>query len=314
MNKQELDHSLEFISNPNGELQLIIYACFPDLSVKKLDVKSEDLPPIRQLFIDSIKSQILEKEGISIIPLSTADERANCFYKYDLDLPEELDILEHVISNDQLVTFNFSNDLLSEISALIVVIADNSHQISLYKKLSPVEIVGRGGYMLWKANQRLERFNEQLLRITGKFQVLRVKDVVVILDLASIEKSFGFHDVIKREAAIGLSAIRELNLVSNLDTMEGLISNVSFARKLTKIARNSPVISNNIPNHIIIEFSKNHPATKDKMRYTSDHSQFELKNMQSKNLLIKILNDDLLTSDLTKLYYDSLAKDNVESV
>ena len=32
----------------------------------------------------------------------------------------------------------------------------------------------------------------------------------------------------------------------------------------------------------------------------------------SKQLFIKLLNDDFLTSELTRLYYDSLAKDFIE--
>lgn len=312
MNKAELNQSLEFLNNPTGELQIILYGCLSDQSIKKLDIKAEDLPSIRQLFVDSIRNLIIEKDDFSVIPLSTADERGKCFYHYDLDLPEELEVLGHVIGNDQLDTFNFSNDTFADIDALVIVLADNNSEISIYKKLSPIEVIGRGGYMLWKSNQRLERFEEQLLRISGKFQVLRVVEEVVILDLSSIEKSFGFHDVIKREATIGLEAIREMSIVSNLDTLEELIDNISFARKLTKIARNSPVIRNNIPNVNIIAFSKTHPATRSKMRYTDDDLQFALDTKVSKDLFIKLLNDDFLTSELTRLYYDSLAKDSIE--
>lgn len=313
MNKAELNQSLEFLNNPDGELQIILYACFVDNSVKKLDVKADDLPSIKQLFVNSINNIIINREGFSVINLSTADERGNCFYQYDLDLPEELQVLETVIGNDQLETFNFNNDTFSEIDALVIVLADDNNETSIYKKLSPVEVLGRGGYMLWKSNQRLERFEEQLLRISPNFQVLRIGEDVIILNLSTIEKSFGFHDVIKREAEIGLNAIRDMRIVSNIGTLEELIDNVGFARKLTKIARSSPVIIQNIPNANIISFSKNHPAIRNKMRYTADNSQFALDTKVSKDLFIKLLNDDFLTSELTRLYYDSLAKDNIEN-
>ena len=100
--------------------------------------------------------------------------------------------------------------------------------------------------------------------------------------------------------------------MSNIDSLKELVNDVRFARKLTKVARNSPVIQRNIPNVDIIEFSKKHPLTKNKMRYNEDQTQFLLDTKVSKDLLIKILNDDLLTSELTKLYYDSLAKDGIE--
>lgn len=277
-----------------------------------MDVKGDDLPAIVQLFVDSIKERILDKDDYSVIPLSTADERSKCFYEYDLDVPEELEALETIIGNDQLDVFDFNDDALSDIQALIIVIADNNHVISLYKKLSSVEVIGRGSYLFWKANQRIERFNDQLLRLSGNFQLIRLENRVIILDLNLIEKSFGFHDVIKREATIGLNAIEEMGIVSNINVLEELIDNVSFARKLTKIARNSPVIQNNIPNVNIINFSRIHPAVKGKIRYTADGNQISLDTKVSKNLFIKLLNDDFLTSELTRLYYDSLAKDNIE--
>ena len=180
---------------------------------------------ILQLFVDSIKERILDKDDYSVIPLSTADDRNKCFYEYDLDIPKELKALETIIGNDQLDSFDFNDDSLSDICALIIVIADNNHAISLYKKLSPVEVIGRGSYMLWKANQRFERFNNQLLRISGNFQLIRVESKIVILDLNLIEKSFGFHDVIKREAIIGLNVIREKGIVSNINVLEDLIDN-----------------------------------------------------------------------------------------
>lgn len=313
MNKAELNQSLEFLNNPTGELQIILYACFEEQATKKLDIKAEDLPPIKRLFVDSVNNAIIDKEDHSVIALSTADERGKCFYQYDLELPEELQVLETVIGNDQLEAFSFNNDTFADINALIIVLADDNHEISIYKKLSPIEVLGRGGYILWKSNQRLERFDAQLLRISPNFQVLRVGEEVIILNLNTIEKSFGFHDVIKREATIGLEAIREMSIVSNIDTLEELIDNVGFARKLTKIARNSPVIRNNIPNANITSFSMNHPAVRNKMRYTPDGSQFALDTKVSKDLFIKLLNDDFLTSELTSLYYDSLAKDSIET-
>lgn len=312
MTKQELDEKLSFLSNPNGELQIILYAILKGITTpKKIDVRGNDLPQIMDIFISGVQTYILEKEDHVVLPLSTADERNKCFYEYDLELPEELSFMESVIGNDNIENFNFRTDDLADLDALIVVIADNDVEISLFKKLSSVEIIGRGGFILKKATERFERFEDKLLRVSPRFQVIRVDEKVIIIDLNMIEKSFGFHDVIAREATLGLNVISNMKIVSEMSDLESLISNVSFARKLIKAARDSPVIKNNIPNDQIIAFSKTHPATRN-MKYTEDESQFNLNTKVSKDLFIKILNDDLLTSELTNLYYASLAKDGIE--
>lgn len=313
MNKQELNDALRFIEEPDGELQVIFYAVINDEdNPLKLDIKGDDLPELRNLFVTAIKNQIINKDDYVVLPLSSADERGKCFYQYDLDLPPELILLESVIGNDTLQNLNFNSNQLADIDSLIIVLADNTHEISLLKKLSAVEVLGRGGCILWKSNERLERFNDQMLRISSRFQIMRVENEIVIIDLDSIEKSFGFHDVITREATASLSVIENLNIVSNMDSLTELVGNVRFARKLTKAAKTSPIIRLQIPNNTIIEFARKYPLTKAKMRFSEDGTQFNLDTNVSKDLFIKILNDDLLTSELTRLYYDSLAKDGIE--
>ena len=312
MNKQELNEALAFINAPEGELQIIIYANISGANEpRRLDIKEEDLTELRKLFVASIESSIISKEDHTVLPLSSADERGNCFYQYDLEVPEGLKRLETIIGNDNLSNFSLSDNQFSNIESLIIVLADTKNEISLFKKLSTVEVIGRGGFMLWKSNQRFERFKDQLLRISSSFQALKVGGEIIIIDLDAIEKEFGFHEVIIKEATKSLSVIEEKELVDNIDTLKELVSDVRFARKLTKVARNSPVIRLGIPNESIIAFAKNHPLTKKKMKYNDSQTKFHLDNKVSKNLLIKILNDDLLTSELTKLYYDSLAKDDI---
>ena len=312
MNKQELNEALAFINAPEGELQIIIYANISGVNEpKRLDIKEEDLTELRKLFVASIESSIISKEDHTVLPLSSADERGNCFYQYDLEVPEGLKRLETIIGNDNLSNFSLSDNQFSNIESLIIVLADTRNEISLFKKLSTVEVIGRGGFMLWKSNQRFERFKDQLLRISSSFQALRVGGEIIIIDLDAIEKEFGFHEVIIKEATKSLSVIEEKELVDNIDSLKELVSDVRFARKLTKVARNSPVIRLGIPNESIITFAKKHPLTKKKMKYNDSQTKFHLDTKVSKNLLIKILNDDLLTSELTKLYYDSLAKDDI---
>ena len=312
MNKQELNEVLAFINAPEGELQIIIYANISGVNEpKRLDIKEEDLTELRKLFVASIESSIISKEDHTVLPLSSADERGNCFYQYDLEVPEGLKRLETIIGNDNLSNFSLSDNQFSNIESLIIVLADTKNEISLFKKLSTVEVIGRGGFMLWKSNQRFERFKDQLLRISSSFQALRVGGEIIIIDLDAIEKEFGFHEVIIKEATKSLSVIEEKELVDNIDSLKELVGDVRFARKLTKVARNSPVIRLGIPNESIITFAKNHPLTKKKMKYNDSQTKFHLDTKVSKNLFIKILNDDLLTSELTKLYYDSLAKDDI---
>lgn len=313
MNKLELDQHLAFLYQPNANIQVIVYAILRgEEEPCKLDIDDDDLPPIRTMFLDSIQNQVIAKGDYEVLLLSTADERNKCFYQYDLEVPEELAQLDAVIGNDNIPNFNFHNVSIEQIDTLIVVLGNNEHQVSLFKKLSPVEVIGRGtSYILKKAAERFERFEDNLLRISPSFQAISIDETIIILKLSTIEKSFGIVDVIQREALVGIDAIRGIELLSNIETLEELVDDISFARKLTKVARNSPVILRNIPNADIIHFATTHPALRGKIKFNADNTQITLDTRVSKNLFVKLLNDDYLTSELTSLFYDSLAKDGI---
>ncbi|MGJ1435147.1 anti-phage protein KwaB [Sphingobacterium siyangense] len=312
MNKNELNQNLAFLYEPNANIQVIIYAILKNEDEpRKLDIDDEDLPPIRNMFLESIKSNIISKDDYEILLLSTADERGKCFYEYDLDLPNELTQLVQVIGNDNIPNFRFRDVTIEQIDTLIIVLGNDEHQVSLFKKLSPVEVIGRGSYLLKKAAERFERFDDNLLRISPGFQAISIDEKIVILKLSTIERSFGIVEVIQREALLGLEAIRGIEILSNIEALEELVEDIGFARKLTKIARNSPVITRNIPKEQIIAFASNHPALRGRIKFNAESTQINLDTRVSKNLFVKLLNDDYLTSELTHLFYESLAKDDV---
>ena len=71
-------------------------------------------------------------------------------------------------------------------------------------------------------------------------------------------------------------------MLENPVTLEELVDVVTFARKLTKVAKDSPVIRARIPNEKIIHFTVTHPALRNKIRYNSDGTKIQLDTKVSK--------------------------------
>jgi len=95
MNKLELNNALNFVNAPQGELQIIFYANIEGIEQpQKLDIAEYDLITLKQMFIDAIQTFIIAKDDYVVLKLSTADERGKCFYQYDLEIPQELQMLQ----------------------------------------------------------------------------------------------------------------------------------------------------------------------------------------------------------------------------
>lgn len=137
-----------------------------------------------------------------------------------------------------------------------------------------------------------------------------IDNSLIIKELATLEKFFGFHEIIKKKAQECIVAIEQSGLLEDPDVLQELIDDISYSRKLTKVLSFSPVL-NKIPTPSVIAFTDNYPALKGQFQYNADKSKIILTTKKSKHLFAKLLNDDFLQSELTKMFYDSLAKDTI---
>ena len=313
MIREELISDINSILEENENLSTVVYAVLKETyEVKQLDIVEDEIKNIQKIFIDSIKKNIIDKEELILQKFSEADDRKSDIFEYDLELPKELCFFNAEL-NDTISFFKFNNDKIINIESLIIEIGTEEKQLRLFKKITPVEILGRGWIVLWlKSNQRFESFNEQVLRFTDSFYALKINNSIFFTNIDILKKAPGFHDIINREAMISLCSIQKMCILDeqSIEGIKELISNISFARKVLKI-KNYPVIIKNITNEAIIEFTKTFPILKEKMKYTSDGKQIILKTKLSKELFIKMLDDAFLTSQLTKLFYESKAKDYI---
>ncbi len=320
MNKEILKTSLKYFYDNQNDIAACIYSVLKNdetdennLSLYQLDIESTSQGDLKKLFLDFLKEAILDNEDVNLLKLSSSDERQNAMYIYDLDdIPAELTYLDDIIKSDDHSLLDLSSNSLNKIKALIIEIGNNDKQIVLYKLVAPINIFNRQSFFLKKSKTRLEKIDDEFLRVVPAFDVIKIDDVLIIKDIKFLEKHFGFHNIIKKNAELGMNTIKNLQLVENPDVLTELIDEVKWARKFVKVNTSSPVIKAKIPNESIIEFCKNFPKLSKKIRFNEDGDKILLDTKVSKDLFIKVLMDDFLTSELTTFHYESVAKDSLE--
>lgn len=323
MQVRELKYEIEeMLSGNNG---IMLYAVLKTEEGKKIkfvniadenDDKDNTASDLLKGFTEIIRNKFaIYSENDEIIKLSSADERKNALYYYDLDeLPPEMEKLKD-ISNELNIraTFNFGENSLNQIIALIVVIGNENSNLIMYKQQYPVSLLNRDRYMLTPIlhQNRLKRFDQDILRIDFNYQFFLWNDIVYISDIEKMEKICSFHDIIINEAKISIQKIAEMQILDNVEVLNDELDNISFARKLTRIYKDSKVLGK-VSNQAIIKFSMQHHYFKNNpLKLTETRDKFILDTRKSKETFIKLMNDDLLTSQLTNSDYESLAKNNV---
>lgn len=253
-------------------------------------------------------------EESDVMKLSSADERKNALYYYDLDtFPEEMQMMKDIFEgNEEIGVFNFSEYKLNQIVAFIIVIGSENNNIVLYKHQYPVSLLNRDKCMLTPIphQNRFVKVDKDILRIDFNFQFFLWDGVVYISDIEKMEKICSFHDIIINEAKHSIKKIEEMQILDNIEVLADELDNIAFARKLTRIYKDSKVIGH-VDNQAILNFAQRHKYfIKNPLKLNNTQDKFILDTKKSKNTFIKLMNDDLLTSELTNSDYESLAKNN----
>lgn len=286
------------------------------ISIKRADVDEGAQAELTQNFIDSISGTILLNDELSLVDISSADDRAHAIYRYDLpEVPAQLTNLGEVLQRDNFDVFDFESDDLKHLQGILVLLGHGQQQLALYKHQYPVALLKRdSSFSLVRVrNQnRLVKLDDDILRINSKFEFMRVDEHYYIVDIKTLERFFGFHDAIRNVAAQGINNITQAGLVFDTHPLTARLDDISFSRKLVRAARASPVLGV-IPNAQVIAFVDTHPALRGKFKLSNDGLKIKLDTKISQNLFLKLLNDDFLQSELTKRYYASLAKDKLDA-
>lgn len=318
MNKIDLDTKLNNLFTREEELLAEIYFILQDgeeTKIRLADLDKEAQKELTQGFINKLKEDVIQNEDLSLQSISDADDRKNVIYKYDLEeIPKELNVIDQIIEDEDLPNFSFKNDDLEQIKGIMILIESEGQNLVIYKKHYPINLYRKDkGFSIWRGSndERFTNVKEDIVKIHTTFEFFKLGDTLFINDLKALEKFFGFHDAIKSQAAICIDRIETSGMLENANELREMLEDITFARKLTKAGGTSPVLGV-VPNSAIVRFVENHPALSGKIDINGARTKLTLTTKKSKQLFVKLLNDDYLKSELTTMYYDSLAKDKVE--
>jgi hypothetical protein len=283
-------------------------------SIKRVSFDDDLTQQLKEYMENSIKSSNVYGEDTTLMKLSECDARRDLICKLDMEIGGELNSFVELNDNHGEVyeRFDLDNDL-SKLCALVIDIGNSTSQMQIYNHIYPMEILGKKKFIFRLLDNRLTKIDSPLLLINSSFQAIQVDGSIVITNMKFIEKHSGYHRIVKEKAMLSCVTLRSFGCIDNIECYEELLeTDISFARKLSKISDSSPVIQKNVPHSDIIHFCKTYPSLMGKITFNADETKIVLTTKVSKDLILKVFLDDNLTSELTQAHYESHAKDNVD--
>lgn len=320
MKIEELKANIDSVMNDSYSLQLYFVLRQDNQFVLRLADLEDDsaAPELEALFTDNIRNRVLENDDLALCQLSTDDERDNAIYHYDYETyPDELGVFKDFnITTAISVTpkFDFSKDDLGTLFGYIIYIGTMQNGIVLFKKHFPISLIKRDSFLLGavKDKRRFEKVSgEDIIRMNGSIQLLKVNEQIYVLNIKMLERNMGFTELIHKAAAQTVTSIEELGILEDIEVLKDSVAEVSFARKLSKVKRTSPIFKLGITKETIVEFTKTTAELAGKFKYSADGLTIRLDTKKSKDAFLKLMNDAFLRSELTKQYYEASAKDQL---
>ena len=153
MKTEELKREIqEMLQQKNGITMYAIIKNHDEEIVKSIniadeqDVEDNTAQELLKGFVEIVNNKFsYYDDDDEIIKLSSADERKNGLYYYDLEkLPREMDILKSISKPESAIaTFDFQVDSLENISAFVVAVGNAEDSIIMYKQQYPISLLKR---------------------------------------------------------------------------------------------------------------------------------------------------------------------------
>lgn len=317
MTKDTLMRKVSFILNPDMPKELQVIGFLKDNNTPwKLNIDHAFEVEIIKVVAAGVKT-LLQDAVYQIVDFSTADERKDRYYKYDLEeIPEGLKPMQSVIGNADIEDFDMRTHQLTDLDHLIMVLSDGAeHKFSIYKQLSSVEKISKSEKSLLArldlVNPRIVEETKPMLRIGPSFQAIWVDGSYIVLNDKFLESNFKILDILNNEAKKKITVIEGKQYLLDTKKLKKYTDNTAFSRKLVKVLKDSLIVEKNISRDKLIEFIEGDAELRGNLP-TKEKGGVKYINITKKSealALLDLLNDEFVYSELTDQKYKAPDKD-----
>lgn len=305
MKIEEIKNIIQEIMFSKVECGLTVFACIKDeekIVLKKFLINNTLRDELKGMIKDIVEKQFVSDSFELDIIDNIADNR-KVFY----EIPQGENFYPFAsIDNYQEVHDFYSEEEQDSLKGLLFRVNLNDNDIWLYQHIYPVRMIKRSKaiYAMFSGDTYVP-LNRDILQIDSRIDFLIIDNAIITSNINLLQKYFGFDEYIRSEAKKAIDIIDELDIVSDMSKVFAFESKeqLTNAKKLLK-AKNSPVLK--MEKKELISKLIKHPRYKEKFHFEND--KIVINSQKEVNEFIKMLNDDIVRSELTNSEYDSSNK------
>lgn len=305
MTKEEIQASIKSIMFSGSVCGIEIYACLRDESgyqTKKIRATDKLLSSTKDKVAGFINCTYLADDAEFDTSENIADNKKE-FY--------EISLIENYrpfifLDDAEKRTEYYSESDRNKLSGFLFRINLNDKYFWVYQHIYSVSRIDRSKNVIALfVGDTYDEIDSDIVQIDSRADVIIFSSSVVTAKMDLMQRFFGFEQYIRAGAQKTIEIIRDLDIVDSLEKFVAFEnkSKLTNAKKLLK-AKNSPVLQ--MKKNDLLENLKKHSRYKTMFKFEEDH--IVISSQKEAAAFIKMLNDDIVRSELTGKEYDSSSK------
>lgn len=306
MNVQEVQKIINSVMFNEPSYGLKVFAVIKNnesLCLKKFATNDKLCSQLKQMLVDVIKNQYFT-EDFEIDSADNISDNKKVFYEITQD--DKYSPFSFVDEADSVTDKYFENNQ-DDLMGLLFKVNLNDNCFWCYQHVYQVRMIKRSKslYAILSKGDTYAPLDSDVFRIENRVDVLIIGNSIIFKNITLLQQQFGFDKYIRKEAAATIEIISQLDIVSDTTKIIDFEDKqkLTNAKKLLK-AKSSPVLK--MKKQDLISGLKSHPRYRGKFEFEGD--KILIKTQKDVGELIKMLNDDIVRSDLTNQEYDSSTK------
>ena len=286
----------EFIKNTYTKGYIKIYLIVKDgnqWKLKSLDAHEDVTKKIRNLLEEPISSFINKLDDLKDI--KDAYDNTNSIYKLDASTFNPFDFFKETEEK-------FGKNDIPD--GFAIVVGFDTKKMWIYQNIYQTAIIkSKNKVSITYDNNSYCVLNHDLISFEKRIDAIKIDDTYLISNYKIIEKKFNYKELINNISNEVIKLIKDLNIVENVEKIQQCagVDKITFAKKLMK-AKDSPVFK--VEKNQLIENAKKSASYSKLIK----NNEFIIDNITKANIFVKMLNDQLLRSELTGEVYDAQVK------
>ncbi len=310
MNSTEMKDTIKAVMRSENPYGIKIYAYLDDeenKTIKKFLANDALTEEVKKMINPIIDTRFLLEE----IELDSSDNISdNRRVLYEINQTDNYSPFSF-LSDANNIADNYSEKDQDSLAGLFFRINLNDDVIWLYQHIYHVRLIKRSKsiYAVLSPGDKYIPLDRDIFNIDSRIDLAIINGSIITSNISLLQQSFGFEKYIRSEAAKTIQTIETLDILSDTSKLLAFEDKAKLtnAKKLLK-AQKSPVLD--MDKTALISGLQKHPRYKNKFKF--EKGKIIINSQKDVAELIKMLNDDIVRSELTNQEYDSTAKNRLE--